>query len=220
MRVPDVCSWCGHKHCVALGECERGSDFKLPPGCPPQMKSCIICVYICAHNFFFSLVFFFSMSSLQLLLVATEMSGSQCIAGGCILFTRLLILSLLAYFFSFGLWFSLCMCVLMFKSVNKGLLLPYVKNVWRCEEFLPVGAQIHYFILGEAVKLHCFPFFVEKEGKVALGSQMRWIYFFVLIQVFFCMFGVSHTFCCLTFIQVFFYSARTNLDKAFKKNQI
>lgn len=103
-------------------------------------------------------------------------------------------------FFSFGLWFSLCMCVLVFKSVNKGLLLPYVKNVWRCKEFLPVGAQIHYFILGEAVKLHCFPFFVEKEGKVALGSQMRWIYFLSSFRSFFAclecliLFAVSHLF--------------------------
>lgn len=60
-----------------------------------------MCIFV--HTIFFSLVFFFSMSSLQLLLVATEMSGSQCIAGWCILFTRLLILSLLAYIFSFGL---------------------------------------------------------------------------------------------------------------------
>lgn len=157
-----------------------------------------VCIFV--HTIFFSLVFFFSMSSLQLLLVATEMSGSQCIAGWCILFTRLLILSLLAYIFSFGLWFSLCMCMLMFKSVNKGLLLPYVKNVWHCEEFLPVGAQIHYFILEEAVKLHCFPFFVEEEGKVALGSQMRWIYFLSSFRSFFAclecliLFAVSHLF--------------------------
>lgn len=33
------------------------------------------------------------------------------------------------------------------------------------------------YVLGEAVKLPCFPFLVEKEGKVAVGSQMRWIYF-------------------------------------------
>lgn len=42
---------------------------------------------------------FFLPSSLYVLLVVIEMFGSRCLADGCILFTRLLILSFPAFFF-------------------------------------------------------------------------------------------------------------------------
>lgn len=112
----------------------------------------------------------------------TEEFGTQCLAGGCIFLTRLLILSIFS-FFSFCLSSFFCACVHTHLSL-KDLSFPSVKNSCHCEKFLPVGAQIYHCILGEAVKFHWFSFLLKKEVKVAVDIQMTQIGFFVFICIF------------------------------------
>lgn len=88
------------------------------------------------------------------------------------------------FLFQFLSLIFFCACAhtcLSLYFLFKDLSFPSVKNSWHCEEFLPVGAQICYCILGEAVKLHWFSFLLKKEGKVAVDIQMTPIGFFVLI---------------------------------------
>lgn len=143
--------------------------FLVTPSWLPSLN--VSYVQSCGHNLFSLLSLFSSIPFLELLLLMTVVFGSQCLAAGWIFLTRLLILSIYS-FFSFCLWFFPCMCAHMFKSLNKDLSFPSVKNSWHCETFLPVGARICCCILGEAVKLHWFSFLLKKEGKVAMDIQM------------------------------------------------